>query len=120
MDMLRGNRRVIQHRQAVVDEVITTWMTAAALFYRAATSHAPRANHGLVLAFLATLRVIGLEPDAVERFGTLKAVMEHEGTYLTDTDLCIACIALSQGAILVTGNPHHYQSIAALSVESWL
>ena len=120
MELLQGNPRVIQHRQAVLDHVVTTWMTAAALFYRAANSTAPRGNRELVIAFLETLRVVGLSPEATERFGVLKVSLEGQNTQLTDSDLFIACIALSHRAILVSGNPHHYQSIAALSVENWL
>ncbi len=117
--VLRGNQRVIQRRQAILDEVVTTWMTAAELFYMAATSKAPTANRALILAFLGTLRVMRLEPEAAERFGTLKMDTERMDHPLTDIDVCIACMALSQRAILVTGKPRDYRHITDLRVEDW-
>ncbi len=118
--VLRGNQRVIQRRQAILDEVVTTWMTVAELFYAAAKSKAPTANRALIIAFLGTLRVMRLAPEAAERFGTLKMATERTDHPLTDIDVCIACMALSQRAILVTGKPRDYQHIADLRVENWL
>lgn len=120
IEMLRGNARVIQHRQAVLDDVVTTWITAAELFYGAAKSKAPTANRELVGEFLATVSLVGFERVAVERFGALKADLERQGQRLADADLFIASIALAQGAILITGNLLHYQRIVGLRIEDWI
>lgn len=94
--------------------------TATELFYGAARSRTPTENRELVTVFLATLRMIGLDRLAVERFGLLKADLERNGQRLADADLLIASITPARGATLITGNRRHYERIAGLSIEDWI
>jgi tRNA(fMet)-specific endonuclease VapC len=120
IEVLRGNRRVLDHRQRALDEVATTWITACELAYGAAKSRAPEKNQTLVNEFLATLPVVGLELPAAERFGRLKAGLERDGNILADADLMIAAITLTRGASLVTGNLRHYERVDGLRLEDWI
>lgn len=120
IEILRGNREVILRRQRVLDEVVTTWIAAAELYYGAAKSRAPAKNQKLVSEFLATLKLAGLDTPAVKQFGAIKADLEQKGQQLADADLLIAAIVLAQGATLVTGNIRHYQRIAGLTIEDWI
>jgi len=119
VEILRGNQRVIERRRSTEDEVATTWVTAAELYYGAARSAAPEENRLLVSSFLATLEVLGPDRAAVERFGVLKASLEGEGRRLADFDLLIAAAALAAGAVLVTGNRRHYRRVPGLELEDW-
>jgi tRNA(fMet)-specific endonuclease VapC len=118
--ILRGRDDVIERRAAVADEVATTWITAAELHYGAAKSADPPHNRALVTRFLATLPVAGLDAGSVRIFGDTKAVLEKAGRRLADADLFIAAIALSRGAVLITGNRRHYERIEGLAIEDWL
>ena len=120
IEILRGNRNVLERRQSVTDEVATTWITAAELFYGAAKSQASARNKKLLVEFLATLRVIGMDSTAAEKFGQIKAELEQAGQQLADADLLIAAIALTQNATLITGNTRHYQRVAGLQLEDWI
>lgn len=120
IEILRGNREVVARRSAVADSVTTTWITAAELYYGAAKSKAPGSNRVLVSDFLTTLEAMALDLAAVQRFGSLKADLERRGRRLADADLLIASVALSRGAILVTGNRTHYARIADLQLEDWI
>ncbi|MGD2115139.1 MAG: PIN domain-containing protein [Acidobacteriota bacterium] len=120
IEILRGNRQVIRRRRETLDTVTTTWVTAAELFFGAARSKAPGDNRHLASRFLTTLDVLGLDTPAVERFGGLKAGLEAEGRRLADFDLLIAAIALSYGAVLVTGNRRHYDRVPGLELEDWI
>lgn len=120
IEILRGNRRVIDRRAETIDEVTTTWITACELSYGAAKSIDPEDNHRLVLAFLATLPAIGLSLSAAERFGRRKADLEKAGQRVADADLLIAAITLANGATLVTGNHKHYARIESLPIEDWI
>lgn len=120
VEILRGNEAVIRRRRETPGVVLTTWVTASELFYGAARSKAPDHNRRLAARFLATLPILGLDAAAAERFGALRASLESEGRRLADFDLLIAAIALSHGAILVTGNRRHFQRVDGLEMEDWL
>lgn len=120
VELLRGNEVVIAQRQATVDRIATTWITAAELYYGAARSAGAEKNRLLVKRFLAPLRILGLDGSIVERFGTLKASLESQGRRLADFDLLIAATALSRGALLVTGNRRHYERVPGLELEDWI
>lgn len=120
VEILRGNREVIARRSVVPDAIATTWITAAELYYGAAKSKAPETNRLLVSDFLTTLEALELDLAAVQRFGVLKADLERRGSRLADADLLIASVALSRGAILVTGNRTHYRRVPDLQLEDWI
>jgi predicted nucleic acid-binding protein len=117
---MRGDHGVIERRAATVDEVATTWITAAELHYGAAKSIAPEKNRALVESFLATLPVVGLDEASALVFGEAKALLERQGQRLADADLFIGAIAVVLGATVVTGNLRHYQRIPGVSVENWI
>lgn len=120
IEILRGNATVIARRAETDDAVATTWVSAAELAYGAAKSRAPEDNTTLVVDFLATLPVLGLDLPAVLHFGAIKARLERAGEILADADLFIASIALANGASVVTGNQHHYERIEGLRLEDWI
>jgi tRNA(fMet)-specific endonuclease VapC len=118
--ILRGNHAVIQRRAATLDDVVTTWVTAAELFYGAAKSKAPAHNRTIVISFLATLPVLGLDDTAVQIFGEAKALLERQGQRLDDADLLIGAIAVARQATVVTGNQRHYARIPGVTLENWI
>jgi predicted nucleic acid-binding protein len=118
--ILRGNATVIERRAATSDDVATTWITAAELYYGAAKSAAAAKNRALVTSFLTTLPVLGLEDASVQVFGEAKAILERQGQRLADADLFIGAIAVVQSATVVTGNVRHYERIPGVSVENWI
>lgn len=120
IEILRGNRSVIDRRTEIADLVGTTWMTAAELHFGAARSSRPDANRRVVREFCETLPVLGLDAASAERFGAIKAGLEGAGRRLADADLLIASVALAAGAILVTGNTRHYARVPELETENWI
>lgn len=118
--LLRGNATVIERRAAVSDDVATTWITAAELFYGAAKSIAPENNRAVVTRFLGTLPVLGLDQASAQIFGEAKALLERQGRRLADADLFIGAIAAARRGIVVTGNRRHYERIPGVDVEDWM
>jgi tRNA(fMet)-specific endonuclease VapC len=118
--ILRGNEAVIEIRAATGDDVVTTWITAAELYYGAAKSKGPEKNRALVTSFLATLPVLGLDDASVQIFGEAKALLERQGQRLADADLLIGAISVAQRATVVTGNRRHYERIPGVTVENWI
>jgi tRNA(fMet)-specific endonuclease VapC len=118
--ILRGNGAVIERRAATSDDVATTWITGAELYYGAAKSKAPEKNRALVTSFLSTLPVLGLDEATVQIFGEAKALLECQGQRLADADIFIGAIAAAQRATVVTGNRRHYERIPGVTVENWI
>ena len=98
----------------------TSWITAAELYSGAAKSTAPQKNRALVMTFLATLPVLGLDEASVQVFGEAKALLERQGQRLADADPFIGAIAVVQRATVVTGNRRHYERIPGVTIESWI
>lgn len=120
VELLRGNQTVAARRREIRDRVVTTWITAAELYYGAARSASPEENRLLVGRFLTPLRILGLDGAVAEKFGHLKGSLESHGLRLADFDLLIAATALCRGAVLVTGNRRHYERIQHLEIEDWI
>lgn len=118
--ILRGNEAVIDRRARTVDDVVTTWITAAELRYGAAKSVAPEKNHELVTKFLGSLAVLGLDAASAQIFGEAKALLERQGQRLADADLFIGAIAAAKQATVVTGNTKHYARIPGVTLEDWI
>jgi tRNA(fMet)-specific endonuclease VapC len=118
--LLRGQQSVIEQRAKSLDEIVTTWITAAELYYGAAKSSAPEKNRTLVDSFLSTLPILGLDDLSVRIFGEAKALLERQGRRLPDADLLIGSIAASRAAPVITGNRRHYERIPGVVVEDWL
>ncbi len=118
--LLRGRNEVIERRVIEPDDVVTTWVTASELFFGAARSVQPESNAALVVRFLGTLPVLGLDLASARVFGEVKARLTAKGQIVADADLFIGSVALSRGATIVTGNRRHYERIPGLVLEDWL
>ncbi|MEM9557632.1 MAG: type II toxin-antitoxin system VapC family toxin [Acidobacteriota bacterium] len=120
IEILRGNREVIERRAQTAGRVVTTWITAAELSYGAAKSRDPEGNARAAAAFLSTLGILGLDQRSSFFFGQLKARLERAGQRLADADLLIAAIALAHDATVVTGNLRHFGRIDGLACSDWI
>ena len=120
VELLRGNSTVIARRAAVEDDVVTTWITAAELYFGAARSEAPDENRSLVNEFLETLDVLGIDRAAAQVFGETKVELQGAGEPLADADLLIGSIAIARDAILITGNHKHFSRLRGIRLENWI
>ncbi len=119
VELLRGNKRVIEHRRKVADEVGISFMTMGELFYGAERSSRPAHNRELVERFLLSLTCLQSDRAIMEKFGALKADLAAGGEILPDADILIAATALTCGGALVSGNKAHFARFPGLKVMDW-
>jgi len=120
ISLLRGNRKVIEHRKDFAGEVSVSFMNVAELYYGAEKSANPYKNKIVVEQFLLTVRTINSNRNIMKRFGHLKAQLGQTGNQLADADLLIAATVLETCTHLVTGNTRHFSRIEGLILLNWL
>ena len=120
IEILRGNRRVMEKRQETDDRVAISFMTVAELYYGAEKSKNRKKNKYLVEEFFLSIDIINTDMDILRWFGDIKARLEFGGNALADADILIAATCLSKCNRLITGNIKHFNRIDNLFIENWI
>jgi tRNA(fMet)-specific endonuclease VapC len=120
IELLRGNKKVIQKRKEEDDSIAISFMTLAELFYGAEKSSNPIKNRILVEEFVLTVSIIQSDYSIMRKYAELKAHLETKGVPLTDADLFIAATTLTKCNKMITGNIKHYNRIDELLIENWI
>lgn len=119
VELLRGNKRVIERRRKVADDVSVSFMTVGELFYGAERSSRPARNRELVERFLLSVTCLQSDRPLMGKFGALKSELAARGEMLPDADILIAATALTWSGSLVTGNTAHFARFAGLTLMDW-
>ncbi|MEM6910885.1 MAG: type II toxin-antitoxin system VapC family toxin [Verrucomicrobiota bacterium] len=120
IEILRGNRRVIQKRRGIYADVLTSEITASELYFGAANSQDPPKHKAEVDQFLKTLPVVPIGRHGAQFFGALKAQLRRAGRLIPDADLWIASIARALDFTVVTGNTKHLARVPRLTTCDWI
>ena len=120
VEILRGNKKVIQNRSKFEEPVAISFMSVAELFYGAENSDAAVTNLSLVEEFLLSVQVIQSEFSIMKRFGSIKAKLKRLHKLVPDADIFIASKAIEKCEFLVTGNQDHFSRIDGLKLENWI
>jgi len=120
IEILRGNKKIIQKRSEYSGEVSVSFMTVAELYYGAENSQHPTENKLLVDKFLLTVDIIHTDIPILKRFGGIKSALKQRKTPLPDADLFIGSTALETSEALITGNTKHFEKMPGLKIENWI
>ena len=120
VEILRGNKKVIQKRAEYPGEVAISFMTVAELYYGAENSQNPVENKTLVEKFTMTVGIVHSDVPILKRFGELKAGLKKKSVLIPDADLFIGATSLEKSEALVTGNAKHFERIDGLKIENWI
>lgn len=120
VEILRGNAAVIRRRRGVMQEVVTTEITASELYFGAAKSRDPERNKRLADDFLKTLRVMPIGQNGARFFGVLKARLQADGMGIPDADLWIASVSRALRVVVVTGNTRHLARVPGVVTVDWI
>jgi predicted nucleic acid-binding protein len=103
------------------EQQFTSSITVGELVYGA--HHGPRTEHHLRQLdeiVLPMVHVLPFDRAAAEVYGSIRADLERAGTPLSEPDLRIGSIALTNNLTVVTGNVRHFDRIPGLQVENWI
>jgi tRNA(fMet)-specific endonuclease VapC len=120
IELLRGNRKVIEYREGEKEPIAVSFMSASELYYGAYKSSQPIKNSRLVDEFLLTVEIVQSTLQIARCFGELKSRLQTAGLAIEDADLFIAATCIEACNKLVTGNIRHYQRVEELRLENWL
>ncbi|MBN1410912.1 MAG: type II toxin-antitoxin system VapC family toxin [Spirochaetales bacterium] len=120
IEILRGNRQIMNRRREYGGNVAVSFMTAGELFYGAGKSGHSAVNRHLVTEFLLVTEIIESDIDIMRRFGIIKAELKTRNEMLPDADIIIGATALEKCEKLITGNTGHFNRIPGLKVENWI
>ena len=120
IELLRGNRRVLECRARSTETAAIAAMTVGELFYGAEKSHRPAANRSAVEQFIVTVPILHTTLPILRSFGRYKADLDRQGTPVSDADVLIAATALDGCTELITGNTEHFSRFPGLRLGNWL
>jgi len=119
IELLKGNKRILQRREQYDGPVGVCFMTIAELYYGAEKSRDPSKNMDTIEKLLITLEIVHTDIAILKRFGMIKAHLQKQGEPIADADILIASATLEKAERLVTGNTKHFERIAGLALENW-
>ncbi len=120
IELLRGNRNVIERRTRVAERISVSFVTVGELYYGSEKSGNTRKNQILIEEFLLSVGIINSSNSIMRKFGELRARLESRGSGLPDADIMIAATCVVQCEKLITGNVKHFDRIDGLRIENWL
>ncbi len=119
IELLKGNKRILQRREQYDDPIGVCFMTIAELYYGAEKSKDPGKNMETIEKLLLSVEIVQTDIPILRRFGVIKAQLQKKGEPIADADILIASATLEKAEKLITGNTKHFERIPGLSLESW-
>jgi len=118
----RPSERLLHKLKQIDPELqVTSSITMGELFYGAfLTSEPARIIIKIESVILPSLKVLPFDENAAREYGRIRAQLQRKGFTISEPDIRIAAICLSNDAILVTGNIKHFCRIKGLKTENWI
>ncbi len=94
-------------------------MVRAELLFGARVSVKADENRRAVEKFLAPLRLLPFQGEAVEHYAEIRRDLEKIGNSIGPNDLIIAATARANGHTLITRSTSEFLRVPALAVQEW-
>ncbi len=114
-----GSKAVLERIHSEIDRIALSTLVVAELDYGAKASQKAEENLEKLHRFVDIVRVVPFDLECAKIFGTIKSKLRKMGRPTGEVDALIAATAMSNKAILVTGNRKHFENIKGLKVEIW-
>lgn len=114
-----GSKAVLERIHSEIDRIALSTLVVAELDYGAKASQKAEENLEKLHRFVDIVRVVPFDLECSKIFGTIKSKLRKIGKPTGEVDALIAATAMSNKAVLVTGNRKHFENIKGLKVEIW-
>ena len=114
-----GSKAVLERVHSEIDRIALSTLVVAELDYGAKASQKAEENLEKLHRFVDIVRVVPFDLECAKIFGTIKSKLRKMGKPTGEVDALIAATAMSNKAVLVTGNRKHFENIKGLKVEIW-
>ena len=69
--------------------------------------------------FCAINNVLSITDDVVVKAADIYASLKEKGSIISDADILVAAVAISNNLVLVTNNTNHFSKIESLQLSNW-
>ena len=114
-----GSKAVLERVHSEIDRIALSTLVVAELDYGAKASQKAEENLEKLYRFVDIVRVVPFDLECAKIFGTIKSKLRKMGKPTGEVDALIAATAMSNKAVLVTGNRKHFENIKGLKVDVW-
>ena len=114
-----GSKAVLERVHAEIDRIALSTLVVAELDYGAKASQKAEENLEKLHRFVDIVRVVPFDLECAKIFGTIKSKLRKMGRPTGEVDALIAATAMSNKAVLVTGNRKHFENIKGLKIKIW-
>lgn len=119
ISLLRDRKPFVEQLQIFEPEGLAlSIITVAELYEGVPFSRDPDATRTAIEAILDRFPILGLDREAAQLFGDLRARLRHQGNLIPDLDLLIAATAIRFDLILCSQNVGHFERIPELQLFS--
>lgn len=120
IEILRGNKSVINQRNGIDSDVAISFMSVGELYYGANRSNFKQKNINIVDEFLLSIEILNPDKQILQEFGKIKTELYNKNILIPDADILIASTALTKCSKLITGNIKHFNRFSNLYLENWI
>jgi tRNA(fMet)-specific endonuclease VapC len=121
--LIKGHSKTIEAALSNLppDMVCISVITRAELLYGLKKLSETHRLHIAVHQFLKIIRILPWDTDAADYYAEIRHQLTVNGQGIGEMDMMIAAHSLSVGAILVTNNVRHFESIKLpLTLKNWV
>lgn len=116
INFLSGKREAVDLIRTLSKSHLSTSIICVAEVLEGLYAYNDQKKLSIFEAFLANLKVYGIDRQVAEGFAHLRADLRKKGKLIDNFDLLIAATAQANKLVLVTGNKAHFQRIAKLKI----
>jgi tRNA(fMet)-specific endonuclease VapC len=100
-------------------KIAISTITIAELEYGVSNSQRPFEAQTALLEFLMPFETLDFNSSAASCYGKIRKELKDKGTPVSDMDMLIASVAMTNELILVTNNEREFKRISGLKIENW-